>query len=224
MANINQTEVTRRSLAQEGGFLESVGRYLDHSFDHVQLPTGLAERIVQCNNNYSVKFGVRLRQRMHSFQGWRATHSEHSLPAKGGIRFSEDATSEEVEALATLVSLKCSLVRVPFGGAKGALKLNPADWDNDELEKITRRFTQELTKRNLIGPSQNVPAPDVGTSEREMAWIADEYRELRALMSTRRLALQVSHSREVVSTGVQKQLAEAYNMRLRAFSRTRINY
>jgi len=178
MANINQTEIAKRPVAQEGGFLESVGRYLDHSFNYVQLPTGLAERIVQCNNNYSVKFGVRLRQRMHSFQGWRATHSEHSLPAKGGIRFSEDATSEEVEALATLMSLKCSLVRVPFGGAKGALKLNPADWNNDELEKITRRFTQELTKRNLIGPSQNVPAPDVGTSEREMAWIADEYRRI----------------------------------------------
>lgn len=142
----------------------------------LDLSVGLPERILQCNSTYTVKFGVRLRGRLYSFQGWRSVHSEHWLPAKGGIRYSEDTGTEEVEALAALMSFKCSLVDIPFGGSKGGLKIDPADWNAEEIEKITRRFTQELAKRNLIGPGQNVPAPDVGTGEREMAWMADEFR------------------------------------------------
>ncbi|MGR9459401.1 Glu/Leu/Phe/Val family dehydrogenase (plasmid) [Rhizobium leguminosarum] len=140
------------------------------------LPDGLAERIKACNSTYTVRFGVRLRGRMYSFTGWRSVHSEHVEPAKGGIRYDESSTAEEVEALAALMSLKCALVDVPFGGSKGALCINPKDWDVHELERITRRFTQELAKRNLISPGRNVPAPDMGTGEREMAWMADEYK------------------------------------------------
>lgn len=103
-------------------------------------------------------------------------HSEHCEPVKGGIRFAPDAAAEEVEALAALMTLKCALVDVPFGGSKGALRIDPHEWTPQELERITRRFTQELTKRGLIGPGLNVPAPDVGTSEREMAWMVDEFR------------------------------------------------
>ncbi|TIS94848.1 MAG: Glu/Leu/Phe/Val dehydrogenase, partial [Mesorhizobium sp.] len=142
----------------------------------LDLQEGLAERIVQCNSTYTVRFGVRLRGRMYSFVGWRSVHSEHCEPVKGGIRYAPDSDAEEVEALAALMTLKCALVDVPFGGSKGALKIDPREWTPQELERITRRFTQELTKRGLIGPGLNVPAPDVGTSEREMAWMVDEFR------------------------------------------------
>tara|TARA_Y100001935_G_scaffold123454_1_gene102578 strand:- start:1207 stop:2430 length:1224 start_codon:yes stop_codon:yes gene_type:complete len=105
-------------------------------------------------------------------------HSDHLEPVKGGIRFSEDADQQEVEALAALMTYKCALVDIPFGGSKGALIINPRDYNKFDLERITRRFAQELIKRDLINPSQNVPAPDMGTGEREMAWISDEYRRL----------------------------------------------
>lgn len=157
-------------------FLQSVNRHFTHAMGFLDLPEGLAERIIQCNSTYTVHFGVRLRGRMYSFTGWRSVHSEHREPVKGGIRFTPHADAEEVEALAALMTLKCSLTDLPFGGSKGALKIDPAQWTQPELERITRRFTQELTKRGLIGPGLNVPAPDMGTGEREMAWMADEFR------------------------------------------------
>lgn len=159
-------------------FLESVEHFIANATAKVDLPEGLAERIAQCNSTYAVRFGVKLRGRIHSFIGWRSVHSEHIEPVKGGIRYAPDANQDEVEALATLMSLKCALVNIPFGGSKGALQINPADWSEDELEHITRRFTQELARRDLIHPGRNVPAPDMGTGEREMAWMADEYRKI----------------------------------------------
>ncbi len=159
-------------------FLTSVQHFIETATSHIDLPDGLAERIAQCNSTYSVRFGVKLRGRIHSFQGWRSVHSEHIEPVKGGIRYAPDSDQDEVEALASLMSLKCALVNVPFGGSKGALAINPNDWNEDELEKITRRFTQELARRDLINPGRNVPAPDMGTGEREMAWMADEYRRI----------------------------------------------
>lgn len=157
-------------------FLASIENHFETALTHLKLPDGLNERIMQCNSTYTVRFGVRLRDRMYSFVGWRSVHSEHCEPVKGGIRYSINADASEVEALAALMTLKCALVDVPFGGSKGALCVDPSKWTERELEKITRRFTQELAKRNLIGPGSNVPAPDMGTGEREMAWMADEYR------------------------------------------------
>lgn len=162
------------------GFLDSVDRKFRHALTFLDLAEGLAERIVQCNSTYTVRFGVRLRGQMHSFIGWRSIHSEHCEPVKGGIRYAPNADAEEVEALAALMTLKCSLVDVPFGGSKGALRIDPREWSQQELERITRRFTQELNKRGLIGPGVNVPAPDVGTGEREMAWIMDEFRRVNS--------------------------------------------
>ncbi|WP_341486021.1 Glu/Leu/Phe/Val dehydrogenase [Thioclava sp. GXIMD4215] len=158
-------------------FFANIERFIANATPHLALPEGLDERITQCNSTYAVRFGVKLRGRIYSFEGWRSVHSEHIEPAKGGIRYAPDANMDEVEALAALMSLKCALVNVPFGGSKGALRINPSDWSEDELERITRRFTQELARRDLIHPGRNVPAPDMGTSEREMAWIADEYRK-----------------------------------------------
>lgn len=157
-------------------FLDSVDQHFAHAMAFLDLPEGLAERIIQCNSTYTVRFGVRLRGRMYSFTGWRSVHSEHREVAKGGIRFAPNTDEAEVEALAALMTLKCSLVDLPFGGSKGGLRIDPSQWTSSELERITRRFTQELIKRNLIGAGVNVPAPDVGTSEREMAWMVDEYR------------------------------------------------
>ena len=121
---------------------------------------------------------MKIRGEYKIFSGWRAVHSEHRLPVKGGIRYADFANQQEVEALAALMSYKCAIVDVPYGGSKGALCLRPKDYTAEELEKITRRFTQELNKRSLLSPGLNVPAPDMGTGGREMAWMADEYRQL----------------------------------------------
>lgn len=162
-------------------FLESIEAHFDQAFDHIDLSPGLAERIKATNSIYRVTFGVRLRGELVSFTGWRAVHSEHVEPVKGGIRYAADSDSGEVEALAALMSLKNALSGVPFGGSKGALRIDPRDWTEAEIERITRRFTQELARRGLISPGRNVPAPDMGTSEREMAWMADEYRRISPL-------------------------------------------
>lgn len=152
---------------------------LERAALHVPMQEGLLEKIKVCNETYTTRFGVRLRGRMYTFEGWRAVHSNHPAPAKGGIRYAPDVDQEEVEALAALMTYKCALLGLPFGGSKGALKIDPTEWDQNELERITRRFTQELTRQNFLSPSQNVPAPDVGTSEKTMVWMADEYRRMK---------------------------------------------
>lgn len=159
-------------------FLESVNRMVDRAASLLTLPKGLAEQIKVCNSVYQVSFPVKFGEGYRIFKGWRAVHSEHRLPAKGGIRYSPDVSQEEIEAMAALMTFKCSIVSLPFGGSKGGLCINPKEFTEQELEQITRRFVQELAKKGYIGPSVNVPAPDVGTSAREMAWIADEYKSL----------------------------------------------
>ena len=159
-------------------FLTDTNRFVDKALKLTSISSGLANKIITCNSTYTVRFGVRLRNDIYTFEGWRSVHSEHMEPTKGGIRFDISTHVEEVEALAALMSYKNAIINVPFGGSKGGLKINPKDWDEKEIEKITRRFSQELIKRDLISPSQNVPAPDIGTSSREMAWIADEYRKM----------------------------------------------
>ena len=159
-------------------FRESVDRMFDRAIDTMSLPPGLADQIRSCNSCYQLKFGVKLDDRYEVFTGWRAVHSEHILPVKGGIRYADFANQDEVEALAALMTYKCAIVFIPFGGSKGALKINPRNYSEHELEKITRRFTQELAKRDLVHPSLNVPAPDMGTGEREMGWISDTYQNL----------------------------------------------
>src|SRR5680860_550915 len=162
----------------ELSFRESVDALFTRAVKNMDLSPGLVEKIKVCNSTYTVRFGVKLRGDFHTFTGYRSVHSEHAEPVKGGIRFAMSVNQDEVEALAALMTYKCALVEVPFGGSKGGLRIDPREWNVDELEKITRRFAYELIKRDLINPSQNVPAPDMGTGEREMAWIADQYHRM----------------------------------------------
>jgi len=159
----------------EPTFRESVDLMYNRAVALMDLPPGLEEKIRVCNATYTVRFGVRLRGQIQTFVGYRAVHSEHMEPVKGGIRFATAVNQDEVEALAALMTYKCALVEAPFGGSKGGLCVDPRLYDAHEMEQITRRFAYELIKRDLINPSQNVPAPDMGTGEREMAWIADQF-------------------------------------------------
>jgi glutamate dehydrogenase (NAD(P)+) len=159
----------------EPSFRESVDLMFNRAVRLMDLSPGLEQKIRVCNSTYTVRFGVRLRGKIETFTGYRSVHSEHMEPVKGGIRYALSVSQDEVEALAALMTYKCALVETPFGGSKGGLCIDPRAWDEHELEQITRRFAYELIKRDLIHPAQNVPAPDMGTGEREMAWIADQY-------------------------------------------------
>lgn len=166
------------NIPNEPSFRESVDIMFNRAVALMNLSPGLEEKIRVCNATYTVRFGVRLRGQIQTFTGYRSVHSEHMEPVKGGIRYATGVNQDEVEALAALMTYKCALVEAPFGGSKGGLCIDPREYDEHELELITRRFAYELIKRDLINPSQNVPAPDMGTGEREMAWIADQYKRM----------------------------------------------
>ncbi len=170
--------MTSPTNSAEPSFRDSVDIMFNRAVALMDLPPGLEEKIRVCNATYTVRFGVRLRGKIETFTGYRSVHSEHMEPVKGGIRFAMGVHQDEVEALAALMTYKCALVEVPYGGSKGGLRINPRDWDDHEMELITRRFAYELIKRDMINPAQNVPAPDMGTGEREMAWIADQYKRM----------------------------------------------
>jgi glutamate dehydrogenase (NAD(P)+) len=163
------------SATGEPSFRQSVDLMFNRAASLMDLPPGLEEKIRVCNATYTVRFGVRMRGEIRTFTGYRSVHSEHFEPAKGGIRYAPNVHQDEVEALAALMTYKCALVEAPFGGSKGGLCIDPRDYDEFELEQVTRRFAYELIKRDMINPSQNVPAPDMGTGEREMAIIADQF-------------------------------------------------
>jgi len=205
-------------LKAEPSFRESVDLMFNRAVALMDLPPGLEEKIRVCNSTYTVRFGVRLRGQMQTFTGYRSVHSEHMEPVKGGIRYAANVHQDEVEALAALMTYKCALVEAPFGGSKGGLRIDPRQYDEQELELITRRFAYELAKRDLIHPSQNVPAPDMGTGEREMAWIADQYARMnttdinaRACVTGKPLnAGGISGRVEATGRGVQYALREFF--------------
>jgi glutamate dehydrogenase (NAD(P)+) len=159
--------------------LAQVDRYFDKAAAHFDFPAGLLEQIKVCNSIHRIAFPLKRDDgSIEVIHAWRAQHSVHRLPTKGGIRFAPEVEEDEVMALAALMTYKCALVDVPFGGAKGAVRIERTRYSDGELERITRRYVYELFAKNLIGPGLDVPAPDYGTGLREMAWVVDTYSAL----------------------------------------------
>lgn len=159
-------------------FSQSVNRMVDRAVQALRLDARIASVVKACNAVLQVTFPVEIKGKVEVFTGWRAVHSTHRLPAKGGIRFASIVNQDEVEALAALMTYKCAIVDVPFGGSKGGLLIDPSQFDRNEMEIITRRFARELVRKGFLSPATNVPAPDIGTGQREMAWFADTYKHL----------------------------------------------
>lgn len=164
--------------ADGSSFRHSVDRMVDHAIDIMELDSALGVAIKSCNTVVQVSFPIELDTGPEVLTGWRAVHSDHRLPSKGGIRYAPNVDQDEVEALAALMTYKCAIVDVPYGGSKGGLCMDPRQYTTKQLERITRRFARELANKGFMSPAKNVPAPDMGTGPREMGWMADCYRLL----------------------------------------------
>jgi glutamate dehydrogenase (NAD(P)+) len=204
----------------ENHFFSDVCKFFDHAATFTRHDAGLLDQIKSCNSVYRFRFPIRKANGFEVIDAWRVEHSHHQSPTKGGIRYSEMVNEDEVMALAALMTYKCAIVNVPFGGAKGGIKINPKNYTLSELENITRRYTVELIKKNFIGPSIDVPAPDYGSGEREMSWIADTYATMNpgqldamGAVTGKPIALQgIAGRREATGRGVAIAIRECVSV------------
>jgi glutamate dehydrogenase (NAD(P)+) len=157
-------------------FFDQVNANFDKAAAYTKLPKGLLSQMKTCNSVYRMAFPVEKDDgSIEVIDAWRSEHSHHKLPTKGGIRYDYRVNEDEVMALSALMTYKCAMVEVPFGGAKGGIRIDRKNYSEAELERITRRYTFELWRKGFIGPAVDVPAPDYGTGPKEMSWIADTY-------------------------------------------------
>lgn len=170
----------KKALEKTESFFKSVEKSFDKAAKFLTIDQGILDAIKACNSVYRMRFPVKFGKETKVIQAYRVQHSHHKLPCKGGVRYSTAVNQDEVMALAALMTYKCAIVNVPFGGAKGGVNIDPQTLSVEQLEKITRRYTSELVKKNFIGPGMDVPAPDYGTGEKEMSWISDTYMSLRS--------------------------------------------
>ncbi|NBQ00137.1 MAG: Glu/Leu/Phe/Val dehydrogenase [Proteobacteria bacterium] len=159
-------------------FKENVDAFVLKASKALKFSDDLIDHIRSTHSVLQVNVGIKIKNKIKNFTGWRAVHSEHRLPSKGGIRFSAEVNQDETEALAALMTYKCAVVDIPFGGSKGSLKIDPKQYSEEELKLITHIYAEKLIKKGFLSPAINVPAPDVGTGEREMVWIMDTYKNL----------------------------------------------
>src|SRR3569833_4447568 len=205
---------------EETHFFGDVCKNFDYAAQFTNHDAGLLDQIKSCNSVYRFRFPVRKGNTFEVIDAWRVEHSQHQSPTKGGIRYSEFVNEDEVMALAALMPYKCAIVIVPFGGAKGGIRINPKNYTVQELENITRRYTVELVKKNFIGPSIDVPAPDYGSGEREMSWIADTYAAMNpgqldamGAVTGKPIALHgIQGRREATGRGVAFAVRESVNV------------
>lgn len=140
----------------------------------LNLDDGMRQVLSHCQREFTVNFPVQMDDgSVQVFTGHRVQHNRNPGPTKGGIRFHQDVTLEEVKALAMFMTWKCAVVSIPYGGAKGGVAVNPKQLSVNEVENLTRRFTTELMP--IIGPERDIPAPDVNTNPQIMAWLVDTY-------------------------------------------------
>jgi glutamate dehydrogenase (NAD(P)+) len=165
---------------QEPRFLEQVKLFFDRAASKTDIPQEYLNLIKACNT--VIRFNIPLRRdngTIETITCYRAQHSHHRLPVKGGTRYSPDMDLQETEALASLMTFKLAVADVPFGGAKGGIKIDPRALSKAELERATRRYTMELIKKGFIGPAIDCLGPDMGTNEQVMTWIKDTYQQMK---------------------------------------------
>jgi len=207
-------------ITPEDHFFNDVCQFVDQAAQFTNHDRGLLQQIKACNSVYRFQFPIRKGNSFEIIHAWRVQHSHHMMPTKGGIRYSDMVNEDEVMALAALMTYKCAIVNVPFGGAKGGIKINPRNYTIAELENITRRYTVELVKKNFIGPGIDVPAPDYGSGEREMSWIADTYMTMNSgsldalgCVTGKPLALHgIAGRKEATGRGVAYAIRECVTM------------